>query len=150
MTAYYKEKLEQGLTYQDFVTEKLYEAGIPVISYSSKRYQHMIGENKAGIEIKNDTRFRETGNFYIETAEKSREEVKNFTNSGVFRDDNTWLYIIGDYQEIFIFSKRQLGLVKDKFKRVEIATSKGFLLPVDYARGKLALKIISCDKEGSP
>jgi len=144
MTSYYKEKLEQGLTYQDFVTEKLYEIGIPVISYSSKKYQHMVGENKAGIEIKNDARFRETGNFYIEVAEKSHSDIRNFTESGIFRNDNTWLYIIGDYEEIFIFSKRQLRLVEDKFDHVSIPTSKGFLLPIDYARKFLALKVIDC------
>ena len=132
MNEYYAKKLDQGLKYQDFVVEKLYEIGLPVISYSSKEYQNTVGENKAGIEIKNDTNFRETGNFYIETAEKSDAENANFVPSGIYRNDNTWLYLIGDYETIFVFSKKQLLLLHKcgKMKEVEISTSRGFLLPV--------------------
>lgn len=146
MTAYYKEKLEQGLSYQDFVIEKLYEHGLPLISYSSKKYQVLYGENKAGIEIKNDQKFRETGNFYIEIAEKSHAGMSKFVESGIFRNDNTWLYVIGDYEEIFVFGKKQLKIVSKnvKYKKVEISTSKGFLLPVKDARKSLALEIIDC------
>ena len=71
MTPEYAEKLKQGLEFQDYVVERLYDCGLPIISYSSKEYQTMIGENKTGIEIKNDSNFRITGNLYIEVAEKS-------------------------------------------------------------------------------
>jgi len=132
MTGYYEKKLKEGLYYQDVVVEKLYEMGIPLISYSSKEFQHMIGENKAGIEIKNDQKFRNTGNFYIEIAEKSNPNNEYFVKSGIYRDDNTWLYIIGDMEGIYIFSKKQLKLLyqSKKFKEVETDTSKGFLLPL--------------------
>lgn len=146
MTDYYQKKLEEGLTYQDFVMEKLYEVGIPLISYSSKKYQVERGENKAGIEIKNDQRFRETGNFYIELAEKSWEGSKKYVSSGIQRDDNTWLYVIGDYETIFIFGKRQLQCMANKFRQVQTPTSIGYLLPVDYAKQFLALKIIECNE----
>lgn len=69
MNAYYQEKLKQGLYYQDFVIEELYKIGLPLISYSSKEFQVLIGENKAGLEIKNDNNYKKTGNLYIETAE---------------------------------------------------------------------------------
>ncbi len=144
MTPYYKDKLEQGLCYQDFVVERLYEAGIPLISYSSKKYQTMIGENKAGIEIKNDQKFRETGNLYIETAEKSNSSNSSYMASGIFRNDNTWLYIIGDYETIYVLSKRHLQFVMDKFKKVETPTSRGFLLPIEYVESRMAIKIIEC------
>lgn len=146
MTPYYKEKLEQGLYYQDFVVEKLYDAGLPLISYSSKKYQQIIGENKAGFEIKNDTLFRKTGNFYIEIAEKSNPANPHFVKSGIFRNDNTWLYIIGDMQEIFIFSKRQLQLLHnaDKYKETTIPTSIGYLLPMADAIKHYAIKTIKC------
>ena len=142
MTAYYRQKLEEGLCYQDFVVEQLYGAGIPLISYSSKKYQNLIGENKAGIEIKFDQKFRETGNFYIETAEKSRAENPFYVASGIYRNDKTWLYLIGNYSSIYVFSKRQLQMVADKHRKVQTATSQGFLLPVDYAEKHLAIKII--------
>ncbi len=144
MTPEYKEKLEQGLYYQDFVMEQFYKIGIPLISYSSKEYQNMIGENKAGIEIKNDTLFPKTGNLYIEIAEKSKADNKNFVKSGIFRNDNTWLYVIGNMERIFIFSKKQLQFFyeKKKFKEVENLTSKGYLIPVKEAEKVYALKII--------
>lgn len=148
MTPYYREKLKQGLHYQDFVVEELYKIGLPIISYSSKEYQNMIGENKAGIEIKNDMNFRKTGNFYIEIAEKSNAENRNFVDSGIYRKDNTWLYLIGDEIEIFIFGKNQLEYLhkKGKYREVQISTSKGFLLPVIEARNIYAIKIIEIER----
>jgi len=132
MTPYYKEKLEQGLYFQDYVIELLYKNGIPLISYSSKEYQNMIGENKAGIEIKNDNNFRKTGNLYIEIAEKSNAENISFVSSGIYRNDNTWLYLIGDINKIYVLSKKQLKILHQskKYKEVETQTSKGFLLPL--------------------
>jgi hypothetical protein len=133
MISYYKEKLEQGLAYQDFVDNELYNVGLPVVNFGSRNYQQKVGENRAGIEIKYDARFRETGKFYIEVAEKADPNNPSFVMSGIYRQDNSWLYLIGDYQSIFIFSKLQLQKIHKRYKEVEISTSKGFLLPVDYA-----------------
>jgi hypothetical protein len=148
MNAYYQEKLKQGLYYQDFVIEELYKIGLPLISYSSKEFQVLIGENKAGLEIKNDNNYKKTGNLYIETAEKSTEAKLNYYPSGIFRNDNTWLYLIGDMERIFILSKKQLILLSksNKYKTVQIATSQGFLLPVNEAEKHYAIKIIECKK----
>ena len=145
MNEYYRKKLNEGLYYQDFVVEELYKAGLPIISYSSKEYQNMIGENKAGLEIKNDQLFRKTGNFYIEVAEKSDPKNREFIKSGIFRNDNTWLYIIGDFVGIYIFSKKQLQILFDKGKYIkkEIATSRGYLLPVKDAEKHYAIKTIN-------
>jgi len=145
MTPEYEKKLEQGLHYQDFVIEELYKIGLPLISYSSKEYQNLIGENKAGIEIKNDTKFETTGNFYIEVSEKSNAKNKDFIKSGIFRNDNTWLYVIGDRKKIYIFSKKHLQYLynQKKYKQVEIPTSRGFLLPVSDAEKLYAIKIIN-------
>jgi hypothetical protein len=147
MTPYYAQKLEEGLAYQDYVIELLYEAGLPVISYASKKYQHTVGENRAGLEIKNDQMFRKTGNLYIETAEKSNANNAEYVPSGIFRNDNTWLYLIGDAQEVFVLSKKQLRLVKDKYKQATTPTSKGFLLPVEEARRFLAVNILQPEVE---
>ena len=150
MNEYYRQKLEEGEQYQDFVTEKLYEIGIPIISYSSKRYQHIVGENKCGFEIKFDNNTKKTGNLYIEIAEKSNELNKEFISSGIYRNDNTWLYIIGNYEKIYIFSKKHLRKIFEDVKRIaflrriETKTSRGFLLPAKYAEEILCIKIIEC------
>lgn len=147
MTPYYSEMLNLGLQFQDFVFDKLYGEGLPIISYSSKLYQTKYGENKAGFEIKYDRNFRKTGNFYIETAEKTKASLKDFYPSGILRDDNTWLYIIGDYETIYILSKRQLKILQklNKFKEVKNTTSMGFLLPVTYAERFLVVKKIKTE-----
>ena len=144
MTKYYKDKLIQGLHFQDFVIEELYKIGLPIISYSSKEYQHLIGENKAGIEIKNDNNYEKTGNLYIEIAEKSNSQNYVFVMSGIYRNDNSWLYLIGNQNKIFVFGKKHLiYLHKTKgYKEKEIATSKGFLLPVIEAENIYAIKVI--------
>ena len=40
MNEYYKEKLNQGVYYQDIIVEELYKIGLPIISYSSKKFQY--------------------------------------------------------------------------------------------------------------
>jgi len=147
MNKYYREKLNQGLYYQDFVVEELYKIGLPLISYSSKEFQNLVGENKAGIEIKNDNNYKKTGNLYIETAEKAYEREGNYVPSGIFRNDNSWLYLIGDLDRIFILSKKQLVILSNlnKYKIVETPTSQGFLLPVTDAEKHYAIKIIECN-----
>jgi hypothetical protein len=147
MNEYYKEMLKKGLHFQDFVVEELYKIGLPIISYSSKEFQNMIGENKAGIEIKLDQNFRKTGNIYIEYAEKSKAENNNYIDSGVLRNDNTWLYLIGDYETIYIFSKKQLLILKDtsKVRHVQTPTSKGYLLSLNLVE-KYCIKVIEVSK----
>lgn len=136
MTVTYRKNLIAGLHYQDLVVERLYEIGIPIISYSSKEFQNIHGENRAGIEIKFDRKFRETGNLYFEIAEKSRPENKDYIPSGIYRMDNSWLYVIGDETEFFIFSKKQLKLLHQskKYLPKQTPTSMGFIMPVEDAR----------------
>jgi len=135
MTEYYKEKLEQGLRFQDHVTELLIkELGISLSTYSSREWQ-LRGENKQGIEIKFDDKHKETGNFYIEIKEKSDPANPAYANSGIYRKDNTWLYIIGDYDRVYVFGKTFLqNLHKSgKCREVKTSTSIGFLLPQEMA-----------------
>ena len=143
MTEYYKEKLEAGLQYQDFIADQLRKADTCIIlcAYSSRKYQNEKGESASGIEIKHDMRFKETGNLYIEVAEKSRPEMPTYTDSGIRRKDNTWLYLIGDYEQAFLFSKDQLNRLYDNkstwlrhgIKERETPTSRGFTIPVKSA-----------------
>lgn len=123
------DRFNDGIEFQDFVFDVLYAMGIPLISYSSKKYQSFIGENKAGFEIKYDRRFQETGNLAIELYEKSNKNNNKWVNSGILRHDNTIFYLIGNYEIIYIFAKKHLIMVMDKYKKYEIPTSIGFLLP---------------------
>jgi hypothetical protein len=146
---------EEGLQFQDFVVDILLrELGIAVSNYSSRYYQYNFGENKQGIEIKLDRRISRTangeftnpdsGNVSIEVAEKSSSGKDGWTDSGIMRADNSWLYIQGNYDIVFIFGKmflRQLYLTRyrDKVREVK-PTLKTFLLPVPVAK-KYALKV---------
>lgn len=104
---------------------------------SSKKYQKDIGENIQGFEIKMDLKFRHTGNIYIETHEKSNINVYQYSVSGIYRFDNTWIYVIGDYQGVYLMQKKVLQAMEKKghYKKVEngTLTSKGFLFPVTEA-----------------
>ena len=156
MTEYYKDMFEPALQYQDFVIEQLRKANpcIIVPTYSSKKYQFEHGESACGIEIKHDIKFEKgSPNLYIEIAEKSSAAIAEFTPSGIFRNDNSWLYLIGSYSEAFLFSKKQLQSIyesrgswdkrgireadgKDPDGNV---TSKGFLYPVESAIANLTV-----------
>ena len=145
MTENYKEMLQKGLEYQDFVTDVLInELGISLSSYGSTKYQYTKGENKQGFEIKFDDKYKTTNNLYIETEEKSNKLNLYFVESGIFRNDNTWLFVIGNYEEIFIFSKKHLKLMfaSKKFRIVKTETSKGFLIDKTNAEKYCIKKII--------
>lgn len=88
---------------------------------------------------------KKTGNLYIETKEKSNKLNPNFVDSGIYRDDNTWLFLIGNYEEIFIFSKKDLILmektnIEGKINR-KTETSIGFTLNREIAERYCAKKI---------
>lgn len=143
MTEYYKEKLKEGQEYQDFIVDKLREKyGLILSVYSSSKYQNEKGETAQGIEIKYDKLMSQTGNVYIEVAEKSRPNILQYTRSGIFREDNTWLYLIGNYNEAFIFSKNMLRgiyLSKEEWNRYDIReirkeTSLGFIMSVEKTK----------------
>ncbi len=144
---YYAEQLAVGQEFQDFVQDIFHsKLGLSVGMYQSKKYQIEKGENRAGVEIKRDGKFRGTGNLYIELAEKSRPRSGQMAKSGINREDNTWLYVIGDEQTIFVFSKAFLVCLSNsgKYRIVEngYGTSRGMLLPLTDAM-KYAAKVIS-------
>lgn len=138
---YYGAKLIEGEEYQDFVVDVLWDLGIVVSLYTSKKYQMGKGEGRSAIEIKYDGRMAETGNVYIETAEKSDPKNMEYEPSGIYRDDNTLFYIIGDYSRVFMFSKKQLKQVEHRYKRVNKKTSRGFLIPVENAESIAAVVV---------
>jgi hypothetical protein len=140
---YYAKKLEQGLEFQDVVTQALYQRGIVVVGYASRKWQNQKGENMLGAEIKRDDNFRKTGNLYIECAEKANPTNPAYVTSGVFRKDNSWLFVIGDEQTIYIFPTiylRKLCMGRG-YRQVQTPTSKGYLMPLAEAEKYCIRKI---------
>lgn len=136
MTDNYEKELEVGLRFQDYVTRWLYREGIPLVTYVS-REESAYGENMAGIEIKRDNEFRNSGNLYIETEERKSTD-RPFVPSGIYRE-SSWLLAIGDELKLWILSIRLLHRMhkSGRYRSASNPTSKAFLLPVkdadDYA-----------------
>lgn len=142
----YQKSLEEGLEFENYCYRWLeVHKGAKLIPCKGKIEQIQIGENKLGIEFKLDKKFRETGNLYIEIKER-RHPGLNYTDSGIFRKDNSWLYAIGDYQSLYVFAKNRLvdcyrWAVKNannEFRIVEnqTKTSFGLLLPVSQVNAR--------------
>jgi len=149
---YYKNQLEIGLQFQDLVTKALYQRGIIVVGYASKAFQVKEGENMLGAEIKRDGNFQKTGNLYIETAEKSHPDIQSFSPSGIYRKDNSWLFVIGDERCIYIFATKYLQMLEKRFEVRFTPTSRGFLIPLPdadkYCIRKIDLMVNGNTKEG--
>jgi hypothetical protein len=130
------ETLELGLKFQDFVCTELAKQNIILQNMCSKKYQHTIGENLQGFEIKFDGRCTDTRRLSIEVAEKTSKESPVWTPSGILRNDNSWIYIQGNYEVFFVFSKKWLVRAY-RLKIEEITefngTIKRFFIPFDLA-----------------
>ncbi len=136
---YYADQLSAGIDFQDHVQRLFYQHGLPIVSHVSQHAQRR-GENMAGIEIKRDSKFRDTGNLFIEIAEKSHPNRLDYVSSGIYRNDNSWLYAIGDELTLYVFAITTLKRMCSfktvdgyRFERKETKTARGFLLPVSQA-----------------
>lgn len=139
MTYDYHKLLEDGLEFQDYVADKLYERGIILLNFVSRKHS-LVAENKFGMEIKLDKQFRKTGNLYIETAERINGDLA-YLKSGIYREDNSWLWLIGDMQTFWIIAKKHLLKFEKNCRKVETETSRGFLFPVKRADEWCVLKL---------
>lgn len=144
---YYQQQLKNGQLFQDFVVDTCWtHLGLAVVQYNSKLYQQAVGESRTGVEIKYDMKLNKTGNLWIEIGEKAKPRPGDYAQSGVFRQDNTWLYCIGDYDKFFIFAKVFLiALAKSgryMIRENGTKTSEGFLLPQQDAE-KYAAAILT-------
>lgn len=144
----YKKQLEDGQQYQDFLTRELSSRGIIFQQFSSKKFQYEIGESHSRIEIKYDKQFSKTGNLWIEYQER-KYPTGQYINSGILRDDNTFLWAQGDYNTLFIFCKRDLKhrLEKEQYKENGQQTSMGKLLRYPLPEQYCGLKIRFNDKQ---
>jgi len=138
---YYKQKLEEGQEYQDFVASVLLKMGIVLSSYSSKKYQYAKGESTNGIEIKCQKNYKQYGTLCIETHEKAHPENMDYIHSGIFRGDNSWLFITGDDETIYIFSHTMLKGLNGHYDTYKTPTSKGYKLPIKDADKYCAKRI---------
>lgn len=150
-TEYFNQKLQQGHNFQELIKDLfLKKYGINLKMFSTKEGQYKLGECEEGIEIKNDARYKETNNLYIEFEEKSNGNNQLWVKSGILKNDNTQFYLIGDEIKFWILEKKELiSLYSDalkgvkphpRFRFVQIPTSKGLLIPCEYA-DKICLRI---------
>jgi hypothetical protein len=140
---YRVEMMYAAQKYQDFVVDYCaLHAGLVIQVYGSREWQYLVGESRNGVEIKYDMMLIQTGNVYVEIGEKAGPRDGDYAPSGIYRDDNSWLYIIGNYDVFYVFAKTALRLlynqVKDgqpRYPRREnkYKTSTGFLLTAKQA-----------------
>ena len=126
----YKSLLEIGLQFQDYITDKLRrEKGIILTHYTSKKYQYNVGENPQGLEIKYDAPASKTGNLLVEIGERTSSSG-NWVKSGIYRGDNSIFYLIGNYDDAYLFDIRTLRNIhkKKEYLRVQRTETGIFFL----------------------
>jgi len=132
------DSLESGNSFQDMVADVLFNKLHIIIQYiTSKNGQYKTGESMQGIEVKLDRRCTETRRLSIEIAEKTQASLPNWTPSGIYRNDNSWLYVQGNEKTIWIFSHTMLRLLHKSGKyapdKEAYGTIKKYYLPVSDA-----------------
>ncbi len=103
----YRGRLTEGQKFERFVRERLNPHGITIWLDWDKQAQ-LLGENAQGVEIKLDARCLETQRLSIETHEKTNPRNALWVPSGILKQDNSWAYVQGCYQMIWVFSKKWL------------------------------------------
>lgn len=112
----FKTSNEIGSVYQDILSRELLNYGIVIQCHTSCFFQMNYGENPQGIEIKHDSKIVETNNIFFEFSAINKKGDK-FVNGGIEKQDNAWLYIIGNGKECWIFAKNQLQSLFRKVKQ---------------------------------
>lgn len=147
-TEYFKTKLQEAFEFENFIAQKIkVEYDYDIEPYLTPEGQYDLGENALGIEIKNDKILKKTRNIYIEVAEKSNKLLNKYTKSGILKNDETIYFLLGDYDEFYIFFKNKLlSIYKEELKLFRegkpskrgikfkiISTSQGFIFPIKNA-----------------
>lgn len=127
--------------FEIYIERQLARRGVNLGLYYGRDQQYTQGENDLGIEIKRDIKSRETGNLYIEYAERLNQDGE-WVSSGIFKDDNSNYFLIGDIDEYWIFKRNDLedlykaivnngGRLHNGCKKVEAigGTSLGYIIP---------------------
>jgi len=132
------EKQSKGLQYESFIIDWFAEnKRINLSHYTTTQEQFTKGENRQGIEIKNDQMFAKTGDLFI-----SVERDYGYTKypSGIYKQQS-WLYVIGNKEVFYIFATKHLQQYFEKhtpnlfngFISNKNGTEKGFLLNAKLA-----------------
>ncbi len=127
----YDDPLQVGAEFLDFVLVELQRIGLYLQPFTSKKAQYNRGESFQGWEVKYDQRWTETGRLSIEIAEKTKAANYQWVPSGIYRSDNAWLYIQGNYEGFYVFLKKfliQLHKTR-RYQEHEIPTLRGYFLP---------------------
>jgi hypothetical protein len=126
-------KQKNGLQFESYIMDWFAkQKNINLSHYTTYQEQIHKGENRQGVEIKNDQMFKKTGNLFISV---QRDYGYTKHPSGIFKEQS-WLYVIGDNDCFYIFSTKQLkqiyNIKKPKlfngFKTEKGGTENGFLL----------------------
>lgn len=133
---HFEDDIRQGEEYQDFIQHELAKRGMTFLCNTSRKYQWQEGESFGGLEIKYDRLMYKTGNVFIETEAESKDKT-HFIEGGIYKKDNAWLFLIGDYKEAFLFSKYQLQKMWETQKDVYV--NSGYIIPKEqsYSKGFL-------------
>ena len=146
----HNDSFEVGNEFQDFVCIELAKEGIILQNINSKKFQYETGENLQGFEIKYDARCTgdkntiATNQLSIEIAEKTNAHNISYIDSGIYRNDNSWLYVQGNYMMFWIFAKKVLQLLHKsrRYSEHELPTIKKFYLSLVEADKYCAKKVI--------
>ena len=143
---YYEEQRKKSEAYQLYIKDvwlmafslmtmqrsKYTSIGNTIDFYDTKEEQYNIGESAQGVEVKYDIASFRTNNLYIEIEEATKIGGK-LVSSGIYRKDNTTVWVTGTYHYAYIIPKSLLVAYHKKKQPNEIVsqrgTSKGFLIP---------------------
>ena len=136
--------LEVGREFQDFAAKHiLNQLGLSIQIYGSKKYQYNEGESAQGIEFKLDNGFTKYNHLSIEIAEKTYEDQAGWIPSGIYRTDNTWLYVQGNYEYFYLFFKHTLVQLHKQGRldtAKDLPTIRRAYLPLSLA-DKIGMKV---------
>lgn len=104
-TDYYETQLNIAHQFEIYVEKEFKKRGIDLGAYSDTRQYE--GENEFGLEIKNDLKNLETGNYYIEYKERMKNSM-DWVDSGILKNDNSKFILLGNENNLAIFEKRTL------------------------------------------
>ena len=105
---YGKAKLDEGARYEQFVHKIVNPWGLTFWVNNDPIFQQTKGESLQGCEVKLDEGCVKYGHLSIEIAEKSHADNPTWVASGICKEDNSWAYIQGNYEKVFVFSKKWL------------------------------------------
>lgn len=106
------------------------EKAINISHYHLIEEQIHKGENRQGIEIKNDQMLQNTGNVFI-SVKKVYNQGEYQYPTGIYKKDQNdldqcWLYVIGNKNEHWVFSSK---LLRQYFEKYKPELKKGADLP---------------------